>query len=240
MDRLIVALDVPQEEAALELVRKLRSRVTFFKVGLQLYTAAGPGIVQRIRELGADVFLDLKFFDIPNTVSHAALEGARLGARMMTLHTLGGETMMRKTAETLQEHSAREGWPAPLLLGVTILTSMDQAALESVGIEHQLDFMVLHLARLAAGAGLGGIVCSANELVTLRDTGLRDIVFVTPGIRPEKASRDDQARPATPGYAIRNGAGYLVVGRPITQAEDPLGAAGQILKEIEQAETEHA
>jgi orotidine-5'-phosphate decarboxylase len=240
MNRLIVALDVPAEEAALDLVRVLKSRVDFFKVGLQLYTAAGPKIVRRIREQGAEVFLDLKFFDIPNTVSHAALEGARLGARMMTLHALGGAAMMKKTAETLQEHSEREGWPAPLLLGVTILTSMDQPALESIGIEHQVDFMVLHLARLAAGAGLGGIVCSANELVTLKDAGLRDLVLVTPGIRPENASSDDQARPATPKYAIRNGAGYLVVGRPITQAKDPLDAAEQIQKEIEQAEMEHA
>jgi len=240
MNTLIVALDFPGEKRALELVRNLEGLPASFKVGLQLYTAAGPSIVREIQRLGAEVFLDLKFFDIPNTVSQAALEAARLGVGMMTFHALGGDAMLRKARETLEAGSAKEGWSIPTMLGVTILTSMDQAALGSVGIERPLVSMVCHLAGIVQQAGLHGIVCSPHEVASLRNSGLSRLAFVTPGIRPEQAKQDDQARAATARYAISSGANHLVVGRPITQADNPRQVAEQLIQEINEARTECA
>lgn len=240
MHSLIVALDFPSEKRALELVRTLEGLPASFKVGLQLYTAAGPSIVREIQRLGAEVFLDLKFFDIPNTVSQAALEAARIGARMMTFHALGGESMLGKARETLETASAREGWELPTMLGVTVLTSMDQAALASVGIDRPLESLVRHLAGIAQAAGLQGIVCSPHEVRNLRDSGFDGLVFVTPGIRPGSSSQDDQARAATARYAVANGSQHLVVGRPISQAEHPRQVAEQLIQEINEARTECA
>jgi len=263
MNTLIVALDFPSEKRALELVKTLEGLPASFKVGLQLFTAAGPSIVRQIQKLGADVFLDLKFFDIPNTVSQAALEAARLGVGMMTFHALGGDAMLRKARETLEAASAKEGWRVPTMLGVTILTSMDQPALASVGIDRPLESMVCHLAGIVQAAGLHGIVCSPHEVAALRNSGFSRLAFVTPGIRPkpiqetvQEAGRmpaapvqagclrsqgqDDQARAATARYAITGGADHLVVGRPITQADNPRQVAEQFVQEINEARTECA
>jgi orotidine-5'-phosphate decarboxylase len=240
MANLIVALDFPNEKRALELVGALDGLVDFYKVGLQLFTASGPEIVRKIRGLGARVFLDLKFLDIPNTVAQAALEGARLGADMMTFHALGGERTLRAASDLLRERSQQEAWQIPKLLGVTVLTSMDQASLSAIGIDRPLDAVVLHLARIVQRSGFDGVVCSPQEVRQLRDSGLTDLLLVTPGIRAAQSGADDQARAATAGQAVRDGADYLVVGRPITQAEDPIAAAGQILQEIEDARMERA
>ncbi len=265
MNTLIVALDFPSEKRALELVKTLEGLPASFKVGLQLFTAAGPPIVRQIQKLGADVFLDLKFFDIPNTVSQAALEAARLGVGMMTFHALGGDAMLRKARETLEAASAKEGWTVPTMLGVTVLTSMDQPALASVGIDRPLESMVCHLAGIVQAAGLHGIVCSPHEVAALRDSGFSRLAFVTPGIRPQPArqisptaeagrmpaapvqagclrsqGQDDQARAATARYAIAGGANHLVVGRPITQSDSPRQVAEQLIQEINEARTECA
>ncbi len=230
--RLILALDVSAQEEAIELVRKLKDQVAYFKVGLQLFTAAGPTIIKQILQEGAEVFLDLKFHDIPNTVTQAAVEAGRLGVGMMTLHSLGGEVMMRQTRETLQEYSSREGWPCPKLLAVTILTSIDPKALLSLGIDHALDQEVLQLAKSAQAAGMDGIVSSPRELRLLRQAGLEGLLFVTPGIRSAEAGTDDQMRTMTASEALEEGADYLVVGRPITQSPDPVKAAQTLLGEL--------
>lgn len=230
--RLILALDVSEQEEAIELVRKLKDQVAYFKVGLQLFTAAGPTIIKKILQEGAEVFLDLKFHDIPNTVTQAAVEAGRLGVRMMTLHSLGGEVMMRQTRETLQEYSRQEGWTCPKLLAVTILTSIDPKALLSLGIDHALDQEVLQLAKSAQAAGMDGIVSSPRELRLLRQAGLEGLLFVTPGIRSAEAGADDQMRTMTASEALEEGADYLVVGRPITQSPDPVKAAQTLLREI--------
>ena len=230
--RLILALDVSEQEEAIELVRKLKDQVAYFKVGLQLFTAAGPTIIKKILQEGAEVFLDLKFHDIPNTVTQAAVEAGRLGVRMMTLHSLGGEVMMRQTRETLQEYSRQEGWPCPKLLAVTILTSIDPKALLSLGIGQALDQEVLQLAKSAQAAGMDGIVSSPRELRLLRQAGLEGLLFVTPGIRSAEAGTDDQLRTMTASEALEEGADYLVVGRPITQSPDPVKAAQTLLREI--------
>ncbi|MFB3903843.1 MAG: orotidine-5'-phosphate decarboxylase [Acidobacteriota bacterium] len=257
MHKLIVALDFPNEKRALDLVKTLEGLPASFKVGLQLYTAAGPSVVRQIQGLGAEVFLDLKFFDIPNTVSQAALEAARLGARMLTFHALGGDAMLRQARETLEAGSVKEGWDLPTMLGVTVLTSMDQASVASVGIDRTLESLVYHLAGIVQSAGLHGIVCSPREVESLRNSGFSRLLFVTPGIRPQQAlepgglpaapaqagslpARDDQARAATARYAISRGAHHLVVGRPITQAENPRQVVEQLILEINEARTERA
>jgi orotidine-5'-phosphate decarboxylase len=232
-ERIIVALDFPTESRALEMVTALRGSGVLFKVGLQLYTAAGPHVVRSIRETGADVFLDLKLLDIPNTVAQAAVEGARLGVRMMTLHTLGGPQMMAAARRAVLEISREEGWRPPLLLGVTVLTSMTDSSLTSIGLGGPLDAAVLRLAGLARAAGMAGIVCSPRELNLLRSARLTGLIRVTPGIRSPLDPVDDQARTLTAAEAVRRGADYLVIGRPITRVADPAAAVQQILAEID-------
>lgn len=231
-EKLIVALDVSSSDAALGLVRLLKTHVGYFKIGLQLFTSAGPRVVENVLGEGAKVFLDLKLHDIPHTVASAAVEAARIGAHMMTLHTLGGEFMMEKTVETIREFSQREGWPAPRLLGITVLTSMQQAALCSVGIEQPLDDVVLRLAKSAHKAGLDGIVSSPRELRLFHDQDLGPMLYVTPGIRPTGAPQDDQQRTMTPSEAVKEGADYLVIGRPVTAALDPVKAIRTIIGEM--------
>ena len=231
-EQLIVALDVSTQEKATQLVRNLKDQVGYFKIGLQLFTAAGPTIVRKILQEGVRVFLDLKFHDIPNAVTQAALEAARLGAHMMTLHSLGGEVMMKQTRETLQEYSLREQWPCPKLLGVTILTSIDPQMLSSLGIAHSLDQEVLRLARSAQEAGLDGIVSSPRELPLLRKEWPEGFLLVTTGIRSGKTKGDDQRRTMTASEALAAGADYLVVGRPIVQSQDPVQAVQTLLGEI--------
>ena len=233
-ERLVVALDVETAAQALALVERLRGLAGMFKIGKQLFTAAGPDIVRRIIGLGEQVFLDLKFHDIPNTVAKAGVEAARLGVRVFNLHSLGGSAMMRATVEAVNEAAEREGWPCPLILGVTILTSHNQASLAEIGIDHTVEEQVIHLARLCEAWGLNGVVASPHEIAPIRGAvGQRDFVILTPGVRPQGAARHDQSRVMTPGEAVRAGADYLVIGRPITEAKDAAQAAQKIIEEIE-------
>ncbi len=229
--KLIVALDVSDMSHALELVARLRDEVGVFKVGLQLFTACGPDIVRRIRALDGEVFLDLKLHDIPNTVRHAVTEAVQLGVSMLTLHTTGGAAMLRAAAE-VREDTAGSAGPDLQLLGVTVLTSLRQEDLAAIGIHRSIEESVLSRAQLAQECGLQGVVASPKEISLLRSGGLSDLLIVTPGIRSSGDSSDDQARIATPAGAISDGADYLVVGRPITQATDPVASVRRICEEM--------
>jgi len=213
------------------LARGLRGAAGLFKVGSQLFTAEGPRAVAKLAGLGFGIFLDLKFHDIPNTVGGAVAAAASLpGVRMMTLHTSGGGAMMRAAREALASRKRR-----PALLGVTILTSMDRRALREVGIAGSPGSRAVALARLAKKAGLDGVVASAHEAQAIRRACGPRFLIVVPGVRPATASANDQSRVATPAQAIRNGANYLVVGRPITEAANPRKAAVAIAQEIASA-----
>jgi orotidine-5'-phosphate decarboxylase len=230
-DHLIVALDVPNAKAAVDLVDRLEGTCQWFKVGLELFTACGPSILEPLATRGLSVFLDLKFHDIPNTVAGAVRSAAALGVRMMNVHALGGPAMLEAA------RAALEGIPdPPQLLAVTVLTSMDQKQLEAAGIGRAPAKQVEVLAKMALTAGIRGFVCSAEEVAALRALTGPEGVLVTPGIRPTGADSpirmDDQRRMATPAEALRQGASYLVVGRPITQAPDPAAAAKAILEEM--------
>jgi orotidine-5'-phosphate decarboxylase len=231
-DRIIVALDVDSSEKALDLVRELKGQLSWFKIGLQLFTAMGPAIVKQVLQEDVRVFLDLKLHDIPNTVTQAALQAAKLGVHMLTLHTLGGETMMKETSDTLHEIGDREGLPVPILLGVTVLTSIDQATLSSLGIPAKLDSQVIRLAEMAQRSGMDGIVASPQELDLIRDRYSSPFVVVTPGIRAIQEGTDDQARTMTASQAIQAGADFIVVGRPITQSDNPNSSASTLLENI--------
>jgi orotidine-5'-phosphate decarboxylase len=229
-DRLIVALDVPTEKAALALVSQLEGQCTWFKVGLELFIAAGPSIVEKLVSLGHSVFLDLKLHDIPNTVAGAVRTAGSLGARMLTIHAGGGPAMLmaaQDAAGTLAD--------PPQLLAVTVLTSMDQQQLASVGVSHSAPDQVALLARLGFAAGIHGFVCSPQEVARLRGMTGEAGILVTPGIRPAGAAQGDQQRIATPAEALRLGASYLVVGRPVTGAEDPAETAAAIVHEMSTA-----
>ena len=203
-----------------------------FKVGSQLFTAEGPRAVTKLADLGFDIFLDLKFHDIPNTVAHAVTATARLPrVRLLTLHASGGLAMMRAAREAAGSKKNR-----PLLLGVTVLTSFEAATLREIGIEDSLGSRVVALARLAKSAGLDGVVCSALEAPAVRRELGPEFKILLPGVRPAMAAANDQSRVATPGDAVRAGADYLVVGRPITAAANPRAAALKILAEIAHAE----
>ncbi|MBP6824342.1 MAG: orotidine-5'-phosphate decarboxylase [Acidobacteria bacterium] len=233
---IVVALDVDTPEQALSLVERLRGMVGMFKVGKQLFTAAGPDIVRRIIGMGEQVFLDLKFHDIPNTVAKAGIEAARLGVSIFNLHAMGGSKMMRATVDAVNEAVEREGIARPLILGVTVLTSHTQESLNEVGIERRLEDEVVTLAQLCEKSGINGVVASPQEIVPIRKAvDNPGFVILTPGVRPAGAALNDQSRVMTPGEAITAGANFLVVGRPITAADDPTMAAQKILEEIEQA-----
>jgi orotidine-5'-phosphate decarboxylase len=225
--RLIVALDVSDRAAATELVGQLENSCQWFKVGLELYTAAGPAIVEMLARRGHSVFLDLKLHDIPNTVAAAVRSASSLGVRMLTLHSLGGAAMLSAARTALDGVS-----DPPQLLAVTVLTSMDQAQLQGVGVDRSPAKQVELLARMAQGAGIRGFVCSPQEVASLRALCGPEGVLVIPGIRPADAAKGDQKRIATPAEALRLGASFLVVGRPITQAPDPAQAAEAILQEM--------
>jgi orotidine-5'-phosphate decarboxylase len=213
------------------LARKLRGSAGLMKVGSQLFTAEGPRVVEKLADMGFGVFLDLKFHDIPNTVAGAVAAAAQLpGLRLLTVHTLGGSAMMRAAREAVQDKKKR-----PALLGVTILTSMDAAALTEIGISDTPGDRALALARLAQQSGLDGVVASAHEVRAIRAACGPKFLIVVPGIRPAESSSNDQSRVATPAEAIRCGADYLVVGRPITGAPDPRKAALSIAKEMASA-----
>jgi len=226
-DRLIVALDLPSVTAALGLVDELQGQCRWFKVGMELYYAAGNNIVTHLRERGFNVFLDLKLHDIPNTVAGAVRSVSSTGASLLTIHAAGGEKMMRAAAEA----AARP--EAPKLLAVTVLTSMAAPDLAATGVADSPETQVLRLAKLAQNAGIPGLVCSAQEVEAVRQAVGNDALLVVPGVRPAGTQgSDDQARVATAAEAIARGASMLVVGRPITQAPDPSKAAAAILAEI--------
>jgi orotidine-5'-phosphate decarboxylase len=231
---IVIALDVDNASQALSLVERLRGSAGMFKVGKRLFTAAGPEIVRKIISMGERVFLDLKFHDIPTTVAQAGIEAARLGVSIFNIHALGGSQMMRTTVEALDETVLREKIERPLILGVTVLTSHTQASLNEVGIEQGLEDEAVSLAKLCEASGIDGVVASPQEIIPIRSAIKRsDFVILTPGVRPAGASLDDQSRVMTPAQAIRAGADYLVVGRPVTSAMDPVTAAQKILTEIE-------
>jgi orotidine-5'-phosphate decarboxylase len=232
-DRLIVALDVSSETEAVCMAERLHGHVGLFKVGSQLFTAEGPAVARHLATMGEKVFLDLKFHDIPNTVRLAAREGARVGVSMLDVHASGGCKMMDAALEGVREGSA--GRDRPLVLAVTVLTSFGTDDLAEVGVTLSAETAVVRLAGLAQSAGLDGVVASPQEIAAIRRACGPDFVVVTPGIRPGSAAADDQTRIATPEQAIRAGADYLVVGRPITAASDPAAAADAIVAEMEKA-----
>ena len=225
--RIIVALDFDSRQTAQTLVQRLDPSQCKLKVGKELFVTAGPDFVATLVDQGYDVFLDLKFHDIPNTVAAACRAAARLGVWMINVHALGGRAMLQAAREALENGPSR-----PHLIAVTLLTSMQDADLAELGITGDAQQNVLRLARLAQDCGLDGVVCSAREVSALRQTMGSEFWLVTPGIRPAQAERGDQARVATPQEAIDNGSSYLVIGRPITQAEDPLAALAAVRREI--------
>lgn len=225
---LILALDVPTREEAAPILRQLRGRLRWVKIGLQMFTAYGPEYVREVAGLGFDIFLDLKLHDIPHTVAKAVESLAPLPIRMLTLHTAGGGEMLRAARAAQQKHN-----PDLLLLGVTVLTSMDSAGLAEIGVTAPAADQVARLGRLAADSGLRGLVCSPLEVDLLRRQLPADLQLVTPGIRPAgEAGGDDQKRVMTPAAAARAGSTYIVVGRPILKAADPAAAARAILAEL--------
>jgi orotidine-5'-phosphate decarboxylase len=233
---LIVALDLDRLGPATALARKLRGAAGIFKVGGQLFTAEGPRAVTKLADLGFDIFLDLKFHDIPNTVAHAVAAALRLPrVRLVTLHASGGLAVMRAAREAVGTKKHR-----PALLAVTVLTSFDEPTLREIGMEGSLGSRVVALARLARTAGMDGVVCSALEAPAVRRELGPDFKILVPGVRPASAATNDQSRIATPGDAVRAGADYLVVGRPITAANDPRKAALEIVAEIAGAERQRA
>jgi len=253
-DRLVVALDVPALDEARSLVATLRPVVTWFKVGLELFAAAGPAALAMVKESGGRVFVDLKLHDIPHTVARAAAVLTRQGVDMISLHVAGGERMMAEAVASVREAAACAGQPVPILVGVTVLTSLGEADLAALGVGRAPADQVLVLAHLARQAGLDGWVASAREASLLRKELGPEPVIVTPGIRPlgssapgrgvvavsvseatALSSRDDQVRVATPAEAVANGADWLVVGRPVTRADDPVRAARAVVEEISAA-----
>lgn len=226
-ERLIVALDFPSTPQARQLVTRLGDSVRIYKVGKQLFTAAGPQLVRDLVTAGKKVFLDLKFHDIPNTVAGAVRAAAELGVSMLTVHASGGSKMLRAAAEAAAQSPGK-----PLVLAVTVLTSLGDADLQEIGVAGRATDQVLRLAALAQQAGCGGVVASPQEAAHIRQALGPGFAIVTPGIRPAGSDVGDQARVATPAAAIAAGATYLVVGRPITEAADPAAAAAAILREI--------
>lgn len=232
-DRIALALDVDNDRDALAIVAELKDSVGVFKVGHQLFTAYGPDIVRRIIGMGGRVFLDLKYHDIPNTVAKASAEAVKLGVSIFNVHSLGGIDMMKAAAESAKETAGKYNLPAPTVLAVTILTSMDEKSMrKELKITRSLQREVAHLARLAQRAGMHGVVASPQEIKMLRRVVRGEFVILTPGVRPAWADKDDQKRVMTPGEALKAGADYIVVGRPVLKARDRKAAVEKILEEI--------
>ncbi len=231
-DKIIVALDLPDAASALEMARSLRGQVEWVKVGMTLFYAEGPSIVRELRSLGFKVFVDLKLNDIPHQVEGACRSLTRAGADMLTVHASGGRAMMEAAVKATEAAAAKFRAPRPKIVAVTVLTSLDTAALEEVGVTAPAGEQVATLAMLASDAGCDGIVCSPNEAAAMRAI-LGDVaLIVTPGVRPAGEDASDQARTATPAEAIAAGASYLVIGRPITGATNPVAAATAIAEEM--------
>jgi orotidine-5'-phosphate decarboxylase len=238
-NKLIIALDVETAYEARKLFSLLGAEAGMFKVGSQLFTAAGPELVREFVSQGGRVFLDLKFHDIPNTVAAACREVVRLGVSLFNVHAAGGGEMMRRAAEATTEIAEREGLTRPKLIGVTVLTSADATALRETGVAGELEAQVERLAVLAAASGLDGVVASPHEIAAVRAVVSReDFLIVTPGVRPAASTHDDQKRVMTPGAAVRAGADYIVVGRAILNAPDPQRAAREIVEEMRRASVE--
>ncbi len=231
-DRLIIALDVDTKDKALALVEKLKNEVKIFKIGSELFTSCGPDIVTAVRAKGCGVFLDLKFHDIPNTASRSAAAAVSLGVSILNVHALGGYEMMKKCAEAVALEAKALKITKPKIIAVTVLTSMDENSLKKIGIDDNMEKQVLKLAKLAKDASLDGVVASPYEAKLIRKELGEGFIIVTPGVRPEWAASNDQKRFTTPKEAVLNGATYIVVGRPITEAKDPLAAAKKVLEEM--------
>ena len=231
--KLILALDVSEYDYAIELIDRFRDVIEVFKVGLELYTVAGPAIIKEIHKRGRKVFLDLKFHDIPTTVSKAGIAAARLGVFMFNVHASGGLDMMRQCREDVVNICLKENLDKPKMIGVTVLTSMSQETLKSeIGVQHSLNTHVRHLAGLALKAGLDGVVASGREAAMIRSHCGRGFLIVTPGIRPSWSAADDQSRTMTPRQAVAQGADFLVLGRAILNHSNPMKAIELIYKEI--------
>ncbi|HEX8637005.1 MAG TPA: orotidine-5'-phosphate decarboxylase [Pyrinomonadaceae bacterium] len=232
-DRIIVALDVETAAAARKIIDEIGSQAGAFKIGLQLFTSAGASFVRETVERGIKVFLDVKFHDIPNTVAKASIEVARLGVWMFNVHAAGGAEMMLRTRESVGEFCEKENMVPPKIIGVTVLTSSNRETLRETGVEREIDSQVVNLARLTAKCGLDGVVASPHETTLIRrNLENPNFIVVTPGIRPDFATNDDQKRVMTPKQAVADGANYLVVGRPVVRADDKLKALRSILAEI--------
>jgi orotidine-5'-phosphate decarboxylase len=239
MDKILVALDVDSREKALELVEMLRGSVGGFKIGSQLFSTEGPSMVRALTEKGDRVFLDLKFHDIPNTVANAVAAVTQLGVWMVNVHAGGGTTMMRAAKTAAEETAAKRNLPAPLVIGVTVLTSMNQASLRETGVVIDLMDQVLRLAELAKEAGLDGVVASPREAAAIRSRCGAGFAIVTPGIRggAAAAEKGDQERTMSPAEALAAGSSYLVIGRPIVAAADPRQAAREIASSLQNVRT---
>jgi orotidine-5'-phosphate decarboxylase len=223
-DKIIVALDVPTKKEALGLVEQLCRKIQFFKIGLQLFTAVGPKVVSEVLETGAKVFLDLKLYDIPNTVAHAVESAANLGVQMLTIHLSGGEAMVKAALGARAKNMS--------ILGVTVLTSFNEPSIRALGIHATVEEQVSRLAKMGVAAGINGLVVSPHEIEVLRPQFGDDIALVVPGIRPPWSETADQKRVMTPRQALDAGADYLVIGRPIIAHSDPRAAVEEILQEL--------
>ena len=232
-DKIIIALDVETLEQARELVGLLSGTVGAFKIGKQLFTRCGPEAVAMVHAADSRVFLDLKYHDIPTTVALAGCEAARMGVFMFNVHALGGSAMIGTTVKAVREMAKKNNTPSPLILAVTVLTSMAEADLAELGIHEPVEQVVVRLARLAQTAGADGVVASPREIRLIKETCGPDFIVVTPGIRPAAAAQDDQKRTMTPAEALAAGADFMVIGRPVTHAPDPRAAALAIVSELE-------
>lgn len=230
---LIVALDTDNLERVKVLVAQLKNKVDYFKVGLELYTTFGPQVIEWLKSQGCSIFADLKYHDIPNTVSHAALALARQGVDIFDLHLSGGPSMVETTVNQVRQFTKEQEIKTPKILGITVLTSTSEQEYSNQGYSEALTDRVISLAKMGQACGLDGVVASPKEASMIRKACGPDFLIVTPGIRPKWAVSDDQQRITTPGQALDLGANYLVVGRPITKAEHPASAADKILLEME-------
>ena len=231
-NKVFCALDTPSLDLALEWAGKLKGLVGGLKLGLEFFGAQGPDGIRRVAATGMPIFLDLKFHDIPNTVAQAVTSVTPLGPVLMTIHAGGGQAMMRAAADAARETAAKAGVARPKLLGVTVLTSLDQEDLAAAGVTGNVEEQVVRLARLAQDSGLDGVVCSPREIAAIRRACGPDLILLVPGIRPAGAALGDQKRVMTPREAVDAGATYLVIGRPIIEAPDPRAAAQQIARSL--------